>query len=385
MPAFRFLHTSDLHLGKRFGRFEEETRMALQQGRQDILPRLAALAREHGAEHVLLAGDTFDTETPSDRVQRQALAAMGAAEDLNWWIIPGNHDSAAAEPLWAALAAHAPENVHLLMAPEPIEMAPGVVLLPAPCSHRFTGRDLTAWMDACDTPPGALRIGLAHGGVVDFGSEAGSDGAGETISPKRSGLARLDYLALGDWHGSLRVDERTHYSGTPEADRFKHAGRGKCLLVEISAAGQSPKVAALELGQYHWQEVTLDLTPTTDISATINDLLPAARAEWRFQLLRIRATGWASPPQRLALDQSIAGLAPEFCHLELVADDLGTEHDIEDLDMIGQGGALRVAAEDLMRAATDTALAEEDRTVASAALNRLYAYAQAEYEAEERP
>ncbi len=382
MPPFRFLHTSDLHLGKRFGRFDEETRMALQQARQDILPRLAALARDNQAAHVLLAGDTFDTETPSDRVQRQALAAMGAAEDLTWWIIPGNHDSATAEPLWAALSKHASRNVKLVMAPEPAEMAPGVFLLPGPCSHRFAGRDLTAWMDSCNTPPGAIRIGLAHGGVVDFGSEG--DGAGETISPARAGLARLDYLALGDWHGSLQVNERTNYSGTPEADRFKHAGRGKSLLVEIAAAGQPPRVEALESGQYHWQELALDLTPATDIAVEIEGILPADRASWRYHLLRLRVSGWATPPQRLTLEQSIARLAPEFCHLELVADRLGTEHHIEDLDLIGQGGALRVAAEELMQAAKDPALAQEDRSVASAALNRLFAYMQADAGTEER-
>jgi len=381
MPPFRFLHTSDLHLGKRFGRFEEETRMALQQARQDILPRLAALARDKQASHILIAGDTFDTETPSDRVQRQALAAMGAANDLSWWVIPGNHDSAAAEPLWAAISSHAPDNVHLLMSPEPVEMAPGVVLLPAPCSHRFTGRDLTAWMDGCATTADQLRIGLAHGGVVDFGSEGGD---GETISPRRSGLARLDYLALGDWHGSLRVDDRTYYSGTPEADRFKHAGRGKCLLVELSASAQVPQVETLEVGQYHWHDVALDLTPTTDIAAAMDGLLPPDRSEWRFHLLRIRATGWATPPQRMALDQSIARLAPEFCHLDLVAEDLGTEHHVDDLDLIGLGGALRVAAEELMHAANNTATSQEDRAVASAALNRLFAYVQADSDAEDR-
>ena len=99
MPSIRFLHTSDLHLGKRFGRFAEETRMALLQARQEILARLAKLAQAHDATHVLIAGDMFDTETPSDRVQRHALAAMGAAPELQWWIIPGNHDSGAAEPL----------------------------------------------------------------------------------------------------------------------------------------------------------------------------------------------------------------------------------------------------------------------------------------------
>ncbi len=45
------------------------------------------------------------------------------------------------------------------------------------------------------------------------------------------------------------------------------------------------------------------------------------------------------------------------------------------LDEIDHAGAMRLAAEQLMAAAEDTALAEEDRTIAAAALNRLYAYA----------
>lgn len=380
MTSLRFLHSSDLHLGKRFGQFGEETRMALQQARQEVLFRLAEMARAQDAAHVVIAGDMFDTETPSERVQRQALAAMGAAQGLEWWIIPGNHDSAAAEPLWTALQAHAPENVHLLLQPEPVQMAPGVRMLPAPCSHRFAGRDLTAWMDDCSSDPGSLRIGLAHGGVLEFASQTTNDGSGETIAPDRASRAGLDYLALGDWHGRLQVNERTHYSGTPEADRFKHAGRGQCLLVEIAGAGQPPQVQPLEVGQFHWQEVTLDLTPSTDIAAAIQDLLPAERADWRYHLLRIRAVGWATPPQRLALGQEVARYAPEFCHLDLDLSDLGDEHQVEDLDLIGRGGALRVAAEDLMRACEDPALAEAERQVAAAALNRLFAYSQDEGE-----
>lgn len=384
MSSFRFLHTSDLHLGKRFGRFEEETRMVLQQARQHILARLAALARDHGVGHVLIAGDMFDTETPSERVQRQALAEMGAAENLNWWIIPGNHDSAAAEPLWNALQKHAPENVHLLLQPDPVPMAPGVVLLPAPCRHRFSGQDLTAWMGEAETEPGVLRIAIAHGGVLEFGSDATTEG-GETISPRRAEQARLDYMALGDWHGQFRVNDRMHYSGSPEADRFKHEGRGHCLLVEIPAPGEVPQVVPLETGQCSWQEIRLPLSPSGDVAAAVRDSLPEHRAGWRHHLIRVCATGWVTAPQRLALQREVSGLAPEFCHLELDLTDLGTEHHLEDLDLIGRGGALRVAAEELMRAAEDPALAATDRQVAAAALNRLFGYTQDEDEPGENP
>ena len=63
---------------------------------------------------------------------RKALAAMGAAEGLQWWILPGNHDSLAAESLWDRIRGQAPDSVHLVDAAAPIEIAPGAVLLPSP-------------------------------------------------------------------------------------------------------------------------------------------------------------------------------------------------------------------------------------------------------------
>jgi DNA repair exonuclease SbcCD nuclease subunit len=373
MPPFRFLHSSDLHLGKRFGQMPEEVRADLQQARGQVIARLAQAAQECRVQHVLIAGDMFDTETPSSRVMRQGLAAMGAAADLQWWIIPGNHDSAAAETLWADLARHASENTHLLMQPVPVEMAPGVHLLPAPCRHRFAGQDLTAWMDHCETPEGSLRIGLAHGGVLEFGS---NEGGSEVISPNRASVARLDYLALGDWHGAFTLNPRSHYSGTPEADRFKHAGRGQCLLVELTAPGQPPEVTPIEIGAYHWQEQILQLTSASDVSAQLQAVLPADRASWHRHLLRLRVEGWATAPQRLALEQAVAQVAPEFCFFILEASSLRSEHQLSDLDLIATNGALRAAAEDLMQAAEDDRLAQGERDIASAALNRLFAYTQ---------
>lgn len=373
MTPFRFLHTSDLHLGKRFGQMSEEVRADLQRARQQVIASLARVAQEQGAQHILIAGDMFDTETPSDRVQRQALAAMAAAQDLQWWIIPGNHDSAAAETLWAGLQSHASDNTHLLMHPDPVLMAPGVHLLPAPCRHRFAGQDLTAWMDACETPATELRIGLAHGGVLDFGSDATG---GEVISPNRARSARLDYLALGDWHGAFTLNERSRYSGTPEADRFKHAGRGQCLLVELTTPGQPPQITPVETGSFHWQDHVLTLTPASDITAELQALLPPQRAQWHLHLLRLKAEGWVTAPQRLALDAAVAQVAPEFCHFALEASGLRIEHQLADLDLIATTGALRAAAEDLMQAAEDEQQAQGERDIASAALNRLFAYAQ---------
>ena len=88
MTDFRFIHSADLHLGRRFGTLADEVRGRLVEARHQSLDRLAEAAHRHAAQHILIAGDIFDTETPTDPVWRQALSRMGADPSLHWWLIP---------------------------------------------------------------------------------------------------------------------------------------------------------------------------------------------------------------------------------------------------------------------------------------------------------
>ena len=90
---FRFIHSSDLHLGKRFGNFSADLPSRLREARHSVIATLARQACEHDACTILLAGDTFDTETPAADVRRQALTEMAHHSALRWVLLPGNHDS----------------------------------------------------------------------------------------------------------------------------------------------------------------------------------------------------------------------------------------------------------------------------------------------------
>lgn len=165
---FRFIHSSDLHLGKRFGNFEGDLPSRLREARHNVIKRLAQHAREQNATTVLLAGDTFDTETPAPHVRRQAFTEMAQDPAIKWVILPGNHDSLQASQLWSTLKAEMPENVVLAVEPRPIELAIGVVLFPAPCTTRRPGRDLTEWMDGEALPIGRCGSGLPMGPSAVF-------------------------------------------------------------------------------------------------------------------------------------------------------------------------------------------------------------------------
>ena len=243
----KFIHSADWQLGKSFGRFDADVRSALGDARFDAIDSLGNAAAEHGARHVLVAGDVFDTEGPDDRTIVQALSRMGR-HACNWWLLPGNHDSARNGGLWDRLRHRADERIAVLTAPEPKEIEPGVWLLPAPLEHRHNVEDPTERFDAMETPGATLRIGLAHGSIRDFGSQ------GETknkIAPDRARRSHLDYLALGDWHGALRVNGRTWYAGTPETDKFQRDDPGHALVVDLSPDSE-PVVTAIRTGRFQW-------------------------------------------------------------------------------------------------------------------------------------
>ena len=263
----RFLHTADWQIGRQFASFDPEHAPILAEARIAVVERLAALALEHRVDAVLVAGDVFDAQTVSERTLRRLFNAL-AAYPGPWLLIPGNHDAALAESVWtrAQRLGAVPPHVHLLLAPElRLFEAQGFAVLPAPLAQRHTYNDLTAWFDEADTPAGLLRIGLAHGSVQGLLSE--DIDSANPIAPERAASARLDYLALGDWHGCKRIDARTWYAGTPEPDRFKDNGSGQALLVEIDAPGAEPRVTQLQVGRFRWQAIAGVLQVATDVDA----------------------------------------------------------------------------------------------------------------------
>ncbi len=363
----RFIHTADLHLGKRFGQFPEGLRGRLTEARHQSIAIMSNLARTHGADFILIAGDIFDTGTPSPSVIRQAMQAMAADSETKWVIIPGNHDSLSSDELWKQVASDRPENVLLGLESKPIEIAPKTFVLPAPCLNRRPGRDLTEWMSDADIGGDGIRIGLAHGAVQSFGE----DGASEIIAPDRAQQSGLDYLALGDWHGQVSINERTWYSGTPEPDRFKHSMPGKALLVEIKGSRTMPTVLPLETGSFNWQKRTMHFLSGEDISLQLDDIIPEISLR-RKTLLQIAAEGRIRIPDRLLLDEAVRKVTPDFAFFEIRSEALENEYEISDLDTIDQAGALRQAAENLMHEAK----ADPDPYgVSASALSLLYTFA----------
>lgn len=221
----RFVHSSDLQIGKKFGVLEPKVATVLQNERHEVLNRLGEIAVKQDAPIVLLAGDIFDKEQLTNVTIRKPIEIMRRWSRITWHLMPGNHDLLRDNGLWDRLARMGiPDNVKLHTAANAIKIADDVpaYLLPAPLRYISSADDLTSYMDKEPTPDGAIRIGMAHGSVRGFGSEGE---ASNLISPDRAQTAGLAYLALGDWHRQIKIGERVWYSGTPEPEFVQTAAQ----------------------------------------------------------------------------------------------------------------------------------------------------------------
>jgi DNA repair exonuclease SbcCD nuclease subunit len=268
----RILHTADWQIGRLYGSFDPDDAVPLAEARFAAVERLAALAAREQVDAVVVAGDVFDAQTVSARSIRRLFNALEGYPGP-WVMIPGNHDAALAESVWthAARLGALPPNLHLALEPRVVQLPePRLALLCAPLTQRHTFGDLTEWFDDATTPPSWLRVGVAHGAVQ--GVLAEDIDSANPIAADRAQRARLDYLALGDWHGTKRIDERTWYGGTPEPDRFKANDAGQALLVTLTQPGDLPVVQPIRTAQFRWRQQVHELRVASDVQTLVDSL-----------------------------------------------------------------------------------------------------------------
>jgi len=280
------LHTADWQIGRVFSQFEPDDAAALFEARFVAVERLAAIATERGVDAVLVAGDVFDAQTVSDKTIRRLFNAMRDFADT-WVLIPGNHDAALTESVWTrALRIDAiPSNVLLCLEPKPLVVAGKFTLLPAPLTQRHTHSDLTEWFSMAPGGDGLPRIGLAHGCVQ--GILPSDIDSANPIAAGRVQEAGLAYLALGDWHGTKRVDDRTWYAGTPETDRFKANDSGQALYVSIAAEETTPVVESVRTGKFSWRLLEAHIAVDSDVDGLVDTLNTAGSDD----VLQVRVSG----------------------------------------------------------------------------------------------
>jgi len=251
--TMKFIHLSDLHIGKRVNGF------SMLEDQKYILDQILMIAEEEMPDGVLIAGDVYDKPVPpAEAVQVFDAFLTGLADrNLPVFVISGNHDS----PERLAFGGQLMKDRRVYMAPvydghlEPVQLEdrygslrvymlpfikPAVVRRCCPEEGIETFEDAVRWalehMAEHKKGEDGRNILIAHQFVTGASccdSEELSIGG---LDPGREVSAELfdsfDYVAMGHIHGPQKVGRDTlRYSGTPLKYSFSEVNHRKSVTV----------------------------------------------------------------------------------------------------------------------------------------------------------
>ncbi len=335
----RVLHTADWQLGLRLDFVAGETAARLRAQRYDTVRAIAQLAHARGVDLVVVAGDVFDANRVGRDTLQQASDALATFGALPVVLLAGNHDALQEGAALLRLPTLA-DNVIVPHAPEVLDVA-GIELLACPLLERHVAGDPTAWIPERRAGD-RIRIVVAHGGVLDFAQGVESVNRIEVDRLLGKGV---DYVALGDWHGTYRVNERCWYSGAPEATRFREQAPGNVLIVDIDAPGATPRVETVAVARSRWLRERVDLRSDDDVERMLARFDALEEKSWT--LLRLELSGELSLAARERLDAGLAALGEGLAHLRLRGEGLSVAPTADDLARLEQEGYLGEVVRDL--------------------------------------
>lgn len=268
----RFLHLSDLHIGKRVNEY------SMTEDQRFILRQILGLAEDTRPDAVLIAGDLYDRSVPPGE-------AVGLLDDfltelcargVPVFAVSGNHDSPERLEFGSRImrkngvvlagAFRGRPDVAVLsdrFGPVHLYLLP--FLKPASAAPFFgdeadtTENAVRCALRACRIDPAERNVLVAHQFVTDRGrqpqrcdSETLSLGGSDEVDV--SAFGAFDYVALGHLHGPQHIGRpEVRYAGSP-------------LKYSFSEARQKKSVTLAELGEKGKIEITpLPLTPLHDM------------------------------------------------------------------------------------------------------------------------
>ena len=243
----KFIHLSDLHIGKRIGEFpmDDEQRY--------ILSEILGITEKEKPDCVIIAGDVYDRTIPSTEAVKifdDFLVSL-AEKNTEVFIISGNHDSPERLSFGGRLMDS--KGVHISkvydgnVAPFRVKDGYGEVniyLLPfvKPVNVRqiFKEEEILTYTDAVRTAVEHMNIDLSARNILvthqfvtgALRSESEDISVGGTDNVDTSVFDGIDYVALGHLHRPQNViSERIRYCGTPLKYSFSESRDIKSLTI----------------------------------------------------------------------------------------------------------------------------------------------------------
>ena len=250
----KFLHLSDLHLGKRVHGF------SMLEDQAYILQQIIDCVRSEQPDGVLICGDVYDKAVPSAEAVALCDTFFSNLAQLKVpvYVISGNHDS----PERLAFGSRLMDGSGVHFSPvydgqvQPFVCTDawgevGIYMLPfvkpAHVRRYFPDREIESYTDALSVAIAAMQVDtkrrnvlLTHQFVTGAATSDSEElSVGGTDNVDGSVFAPFDYVALGHIHRPQNMGSpRLRYCGSPLKYSFSEAGNQKSITVaELGAKG----------------------------------------------------------------------------------------------------------------------------------------------------
>ncbi len=251
----KFIHLSDLHIGKRVNEF------SMLEDQEYILKQILDITDQQKPDGVIIAGDVYDKSVPSAEAVTlfDDFLVELSKRNLHVFVISGNHDS----PERIAFGGRLMQASRIYMSPvydgniKPVTLEDkygkiNIWMLPfvkpAHVRKLYEDREIESYTDAMKTVIDNLCINteernimITHQFVTGAErSESEEISVGGTDNVDVSVFDAFDYTALGHIHKPQNCkSERVRYSGTPLKYSFSEAKDQKSVTVaELSEKGK---------------------------------------------------------------------------------------------------------------------------------------------------
>lgn len=256
----RFLHCSDLHIGKRVHEF------SMLDDQVYILNEIWEIAAAKKVDSVLISGDVYDRAVPPTEAVRAFESFLDRLVELGLsvFLISGNHDSSdrlAFGSRWMerrgvyiarpfADVPAPPERISVQDEHGEVAVYLLPYIRPSEVRNRYPEAKIDSWTDAVRTVlehvesrPKERSVLLAHQfvtGAETGGSEELMVGGAENVDADV--FAAFDYVALGHLHRPQSVSRQTiRYSGSPLKYSFSESNHRKSVvIVEMGPLAEEP-------------------------------------------------------------------------------------------------------------------------------------------------
>ena len=283
----KFIHLSDLHLGKRLNDY------SLIEDQEYALCRILEIIDDESPNGVLIAGDVYDKSIPTAEAIRLFDVFLTNLSDrgIPVFVISGNHDSAERMAFGSRLMDQS--GVHLAGVYngkcEPISLSDEegevrIYMLPffkPQAARRFHGEGIESYTDAMRLAIEAMNVDtsvrnilVAHQ-LVTGSSRCESEeiSVGGTEDVDISVFEDFDYVALGHIHGAQNCgSERVRYCGTPLKYSFSEIKHRKSVTIVELGAKNDLTIRTIDLTPIHdMSEIRGTFAELTDIGYYINN------------------------------------------------------------------------------------------------------------------